>query len=133
VETILTAVAGLNRHLTAARQAPFRGRRPQPHRCAVRSGPASQTGDTELPSIHSRRDRRSSYPTARDFSLSRGWSRVISTRATVVPGFSSSLIARAEIAEFEQQVVADLTPRFEVLTDTQLATLADLISRLEIP
>jgi DNA-binding MarR family transcriptional regulator len=41
--------------------------------------------------------------------------------------------ARDEIAEFEQQVVADLTPRFEVLTDTQLAILADLISRLEIP
>ena len=41
--------------------------------------------------------------------------------------------ARADIAEFEQQVVADLTPRFDPLTDNELATLADLLNRLEIP
>jgi DNA-binding MarR family transcriptional regulator len=37
--------------------------------------------------------------------------------------------ARADI----EQVVADLTPRFDTLTDNELATLADLLNRLEIP
>jgi DNA-binding MarR family transcriptional regulator len=41
--------------------------------------------------------------------------------------------ARADITEFEQQVVANLAPRFDTLTENQLATLADLLSRLEIP
>ena len=41
--------------------------------------------------------------------------------------------ARADIAEFEQQVVTDLTPRFDTLTDNELATLADLLNHLEIP
>jgi DNA-binding MarR family transcriptional regulator len=135
VETILTAVAGLNRHLTAARQAPFRGRRlgrshidalfvlAHRRRTVTPSSLASTLGVTAGAVTQLLEILLAAGLVESDLNPRDGRSRILKLPER----------ARAEIAEFEQQVVADLTPRFEVLTDTQLATLADLISRLEIP
>lgn len=41
--------------------------------------------------------------------------------------------AETDIAAFEEQVVAGITPRFATLTDRQLASLADLLRRLSPP
>lgn len=38
--------------------------------------------------------------------------------------------AEAEITTYEQQMVADVAPRFAALTDRQLLSLADLLQRL---
>jgi DNA-binding MarR family transcriptional regulator len=135
VETVLTAVVGLNRHLTAARQVPFRGRRLRrshidalfvlAHRpTPVTPGSlASALGVTAGAVTQLLETLAAAGLVESDLNPHDGRSRILKLTES----------SRAEIAEFEQQVVADLTPRFDALTDTQLAALADLLDRLEVP
>jgi DNA-binding MarR family transcriptional regulator len=135
VETILIAVVGLSRDLTAARQVSFRGQRLRrshidalfvlAHRrtpvtpsslasaLGVTAGAVTQLLDTLA----------SAGLVESDLNPHDGRSRILNLTER----------ARADIAEFEQQVVTDLTPRFDPLTDNELATLADLLNHLEIP
>jgi DNA-binding MarR family transcriptional regulator len=134
VETILTAVVGLNRHLIAARQVPFRGRLRRSHIDALfvlahrptpvtPSSLASALGVTAGAITQLLETLTAAGLVESDLNPHDGRSRILKLTES----------SRAEIAEFEQQVVADLTPQFDALTDTQLATLADLLDRLEIP
>jgi DNA-binding MarR family transcriptional regulator len=135
VERILTAVVGLNRHLTMARQVPFHGwRLRRSHidalfvlahrRQPVTPGSlASALGVTPGAVTQLLETLASAGLVESDLNPHDGRSRILNL----------SERTRADIAAFEHQVVAELTPQFDTLTDNQLATLADLLSRLEIP
>jgi DNA-binding MarR family transcriptional regulator len=135
VETILTAMAGLSRLLTAARHVPFRGRglgrshidalfvlthRRTP---VTPSSLAAALGVTAGAVTQLLETLAAAGLVESDLNPQDGRSRILKL----------SERARAEIAEFEDQIVAELTPRFDALTDTQLATAAELLNRLAVP